>query len=238
MPSKLPLARAIRKGLTARADPRRAAGMRAYLKARLPCYGIMAPVIREVTTIALADHPIRTPAAWRLAISTIWDQATHHEERFSALTVAAHRPYQQYLSMAVLPLFRRLIREGAWWDTVDSLAGRVGDLLTRFPTRMKPILRQWARHDDMWLRRVSIIAQVGFRTSTDIPLLRHNIEPSLGSTEFFLRKAIGWALREYAKTDPAAVRRYLREQESRLSNLSRREAIKGFAYVKRHGRLL
>jgi 3-methyladenine DNA glycosylase AlkD len=87
-------------------------------------------------------------------------------------------------------------------------------------------MRAWSRSEDVWKRRTSILCQLGFKKDTDLKLLYGCIEPSLGSKEFFLRKAIGWALRQYAWTNPEEVRRYVRNNTARLSPLSRREAMK------------
>jgi 3-methyladenine DNA glycosylase AlkD len=121
----------------------------------------------------------------------------------------------------------KLIVTGAWWDYVDLIAGqRVGALLQRFPRNMKPLLRAWSRSDDLWKRRTSILAQLGFKQATDLHLLYDCIDPNVSDREFFIRKAIGWALRQYAWTDPAEVQRYVRANRDRLSGLSIREALK------------
>src|SRR5688572_20929768 len=91
---------------------------------------------------------------------------------------------------------------------------------------MKREMRRWSRDDDVWKRRTSILCQVTFKKDTDLELLYDCMRPSLTSREFFLRKAIGWALRQYAWTDPREVRRYVAEHADRLSGLSRREALK------------
>ena len=91
---------------------------------------------------------------------------------------------------------------------------------------MKPLLRTWANDADMWKRRTAILCQLGFKRDTDLDLLYACIEPSLERREFFLRKAIGWALRQYAWTDPKEVRRYVKANRDRLSPLSIREATK------------
>ncbi len=176
-------------------------------------------------------------ADWRRIIAELWDLATHREERYAAIELAAYPPYQRFISLASLPLYRRMIQEGAWWDYVDSLAHRVAVLLATYPDRIKPTLRAWARHENIWLRRVAIISQIGFREQTDVALLHDCIAPSLGASEFWLRKAIGWALREHAKANPEDVRQYLEAHQAELSPLSRKEALKGFSYVKRRGTL-
>ncbi len=123
-------------------------------------------------------------------------------------------------------MYEELIVTGAWWDLVDWVAShRVGPLVRAHP-RLKRTMRAWARDRDLWKRRTAIIHQLGFKAETDTGLLVAAIEPSLDRKEFFLRKAIGWALREYAKTDPAWVVAYVEEHRERLSPLSQREALK------------
>jgi 3-methyladenine DNA glycosylase AlkD len=125
-------------------------------------------------------------------------------------------------------MYEEMIVSGAWWDYVDVLAShRVGEYLLRdFPKEMKREMRRWSVDDDMWKRRTSIICQLTFKADTDLDLLYDCIRPSLPSREFFLRKAIGWALRQYAWTNPKEVVRYVREHDGELSGLSKREALK------------
>jgi 3-methyladenine DNA glycosylase AlkD len=231
------LIEAVRKGLERRANPKKAAPMQAYAKSAMPYYGIQAPVLREICDPLFGEHTLTTAAAWRQAIAGLWDTATRKEQRYAALELAAHPQYQRFVSMALVPLYRRLVQEGAWWDTVDSLAHRVAVLLATYPAPLKRTLRAWSKQDNIWLRRVAIIAQVNARETTDVELLVDCIRPSLDSKEFFLRKAIGWALREYAKTNPAEVRKFIAAHRLQLSPLSIREAQKGLAFVKRRGPL-
>jgi 3-methyladenine DNA glycosylase AlkD len=99
-------------------------------------------------------------------------------------------------------------------------------MLRAHPKEMRPVMRAWSTDADLWKRRVSIICQIAFKKDTDLDLLYANIEPNLADRDFFIRKAIGWALRAYAWTDPGEVARFVREHESQLSGLSRREALK------------
>ncbi len=123
-----------------------------------------------------------------------------------------------------------MIVSGAWWDYVDELAThRIGPLLALYQEPMRATMLAWSRDANLWKRRTAIICQVGFKATTDEELLYACIAPNLGDRDFFIRKAIGWALREYAKTRPDAVRRYVREHEDALSPLSRREATKHLA---------
>jgi len=133
-------------------------------------------------------------------------------------------PFQ---TLETLPMYEEMIVTGAWWDYVDDIAThRLGLLLRRYPSRMKRVMRAWSRSPDLWKRRSAILCQITFKADTDLALLYDCIRPSLDSREFFLRKAIGWALRQHAWTDPAEVRRYVRDHQDGLSGLSRREALK------------
>jgi len=127
---------------------------------------------------------------------------------------------------AIMPVLEEMIVTGAWWDYVDEIAPVVGDLLRRYPKQIRPLMRRWSTDPNLWKRRVSIICQLAFKRDTDLDLLYANIEPNLAHRDFFIRKAIGWSLRQYAWTDPDEVARYVRAHEAQLSGLSRREALK------------
>lgn len=214
--------------MAAQADPERAAGQQRYMKSAMPYYGLVTPKVREVVKTAVAEFPLPDRQAWLDAISALWDEATHREERYAALGVLRHRRYQALLipDEVMFTLLRHLITSGAWWDLVDELAHVAGDLLATDRAAMTEVLRGWSREENLWLRRVSIISQLWAKNATDLALLDYAITGSLDDTDFFARKAIGWALREYAKTDPDWVRDYVERRAERLSNLSRREALK------------
>lgn len=126
--------------------------------------------------------------------------------------------------MALLPLYREMITTGAWWDHVDEVSHRVGDLLTTFPDRMRPVVLDWSVADDLWLRRSAILSQLDAKDATDRDLLVAVLEPNLADQRFFVAKAVGWALRQYARTAPNWVRDYVDIHD--LRPLSRREALK------------
>ena len=128
---------------------------------------------------------------------------------------------------ASLPLIERMIREGAWWDFVDEIASNViGGMLKRQPENMWPVLDRYIEDDDMWIRRTAILAQLKFKQETDFEKLASYCEACMDEKEFFIRKAIGWSLREYAKREPGKVKAFVAKHEQRLSGLSKREALK------------
>ncbi len=209
------------------ADPAKAPLMQAYMKSEMPYLGIQAVPFRKAAKAVLAACPLDSFEEWRDSVLELWRKARFREERYAAIELVGYRKYGEFRTLDALPIYEEMICSGAWWDLVDSIASHhLGELLRRYPREMRPILRDWAVSDDIWKRRSAILAQLGFKHETDLKLLYGCIRPSLDRPEFFLRKAIGWALRQYAWTDAKEVVRYVKEQESKLSPLSRREALK------------
>ena len=221
------LAGDLRRALAAVAEPERAAPMQAYAKSSMPYLGVTAVPLRRICRETFAAIAFPTAAAWRRAALVLWRGARFREERYCAIELTGVKRFDRFQDMAALPMYEEMIVTGAWWDLVDGIAAhRLGLLLRRFPREMRREMRAWSRSGDLWKRRSAILCQLTFKKDTDLDLLYAVIEPALGSREFFLRKAIGWALRQYAWTDPSEVRRYVREHEKELSGLSKREALK------------
>ena len=209
------------------ANPANAPAMQAYMKSSMPFLGVASGDMRRTCRRWFASLELPTAAAWRRAVLTLWRGARHREERYAAIELTGIRGAARFQTTAALPMYEEMIVTGAWWDYVDVIAKhRLGPLLRLWPEPMRRTMLEWSRSDDMWQRRSAILCQLGFKAETDCDLLYACIEPSLGSAEFFLRKAIGWALRQYAWTDPDEVRRFVRRKERELSPLSRREALK------------
>jgi 3-methyladenine DNA glycosylase AlkD len=201
--------------------------MQAYMKSAMPYLGIQATPLRKVARAVFAAHKIESFPEWRDTVLELWRGAQYREERYIAIELAGYPAYRNFRTLDALPIYEEMITSGAWWDYVDSIAShRLGELLRQYPAEMHRVLRRWAKSDDMWKRRSAILAQLGFKADTDLELLYDCIRPSIREKEFFLRKAIGWALRQFAKTDAKEVRRYVAEHEACLSPLSRREALK------------
>jgi 3-methyladenine DNA glycosylase AlkD len=220
------LGTAMRAALAAAADPERAPGMQAYMKSDMPYRGISAPDMRVISKRIFADHRLETCDEWRAAVLELWREARYREERYAAIELLGDRHFKECRTTEMLPVYEELITTGAWWDYVDGVAAHVGNLLRLHPEEVRPAMRAWSTDKDMWKRRVSIICQISFKRETDLDLLYANIEPNLADPRFFIRKAIGWALRAYAWTDPKEVARYVAANEARMSGLSKREALK------------
>ncbi len=221
------LAEAVRAALATGGDPERAIGQQRYMKSAMPYRGFTSAELRSVLKPLLAEHPPESRAAWDTTVRGLWDDAAYREERYAALEVARHRAARPWLDPASMPLWRHLVVTGAWWDHVDVIAQHlVGVALRAHRVDLTPVLRDWALDDDLWIRRTSVICQLGAKQETDLGLLRYAIEANVEDRTFWLRKAIGWALRDYARTDPAWVRAEVDRLGDRLSGLSRREALK------------
>jgi 3-methyladenine DNA glycosylase AlkD len=217
----------LRRTLQGLADPDKAGPMQRYMKSAMPYYGVSAVPLRKACKQVFGRHPLQTPKVFEDSVLAIWRSAKRREERYAAIELAGLPRYREFRTLALLPMFEEMIVTGAWWDFVDTIAShRLGELLQRYPVPMKRTMLRWARGRDLWKRRSAILCQLGANKQTDLPFLFACIDPSLEREEFFLRKAIGWALRQYAWTDPDAVLRYVKKNEKRLSGLSRREALK------------
>ena len=218
--------------LDAAADPERAEGQRAYMKSDLPFHGVRVPVVRKIATAVAKEFPFADRDEWQDGVLEIWRCATHREQRYAAADIARHRPYRLWLDGGALTMIEEMIVTGAWWDHVDDLAAHhMGIMLRQDPDAVRPTMWRWAedpmdREGAMWRRRTAIICQLGHKADTDLELLTHAIAASTDSTEFFLRKAIGWALREYAKVDADWVVGFVDRHVEELSGLSKREALK------------
>jgi 3-methyladenine DNA glycosylase AlkD len=201
--------------------------MQSYMKSEMPFHGVGAPRLRAICKQVLAGHLVDDASVWRRDVLAVWRGARFREERYAAIELARDRRARAFQTMDALPMYEEMIVSGAWWDLVDTIASHLlSAILVNEPKKMRRTMLAWSRDADMWKRRSAILCQLPFKSKTDTELLYACIEPSLGRKELFLRKAIGWALRAYAWTDPAEVVRFVRANEARLSPLSVREALK------------
>ncbi|MDP2772040.1 MAG: DNA alkylation repair protein [Nocardioides sp.] len=217
----------VRSALAAAGDPELAAGQQRYMKSEMPYYGVTLPALRKLLRPLLKAHPPKSRESWEATVRALWDEATHREEWYAAIAVARHPAAAGWLDPASLDLWRHLVTTGAWWDVVDDIAANlVGGVLAGHRAEVTPVMRAWAVNAHLWLRRTAVICQLGAKDETDLDLLRFAIESNVDDPTFWLRKAIGWSLRQYARTDPDWVLAEVERLDGRLSGLSRREALK------------
>lgn len=188
------------------------------MKSDIPYLGVAVPAVRAVTKAAAREHPPVSVLQLGTTAAALWRGATYREHRYAASELASLRMADGEL--ALLPLYEEMIVTGAWWDHVDGVAPRLGHLLVAHPASMRPLLLAWSLAPDRWLRRASIIAHLGARARTDLELLASVIDANSADPDFFVRKAIGWALRDYARADPEWVRGFVAALAQVLSSLS------------------
>jgi 3-methyladenine DNA glycosylase AlkD len=224
---------AVWRALEAAGNPERAKGQQAYMKSAMPFRGITSPQLKATLRPLLADpaYLLAERDEWEATIRGLWDCARFREERYTALAIAGHRLYRPWAEgRSAIPLYRHLVESGAWWDFVDDIAGhRIGPVLRAHPETEYDRMRSWAVAGDLWVRRAAILSQLLSKDQTDRQLLLDCITPNLADRDFFIRKAIGWSLRQYAHSGTGAavwVRLSVDELGPRLSPLSRREALK------------
>ena len=222
-----PLARTVLSRLTtlypAAADDQRAPAMRAYMRDQFPFLGIPGPQQRMLAREVVAGLPRPAEGDLRQIARACWDRSEREYQYFACGWLRRHA---KVCSAAFLDTARHLVVTKSWWDTVDTLAAHlIGPLVARHPELLST-MDDWARAENIWLARTAILHQLRYRERTDVTRLFRYCEAQVGHRDFFIRKAIGWALREYAKTDPAKVRLFV-DAHPDLSPLSRREALKG-----------
>ncbi|WP_251092496.1 DNA alkylation repair protein [Streptomyces sp. Caat 7-52] len=207
----------------AAADPERAASMRAYMKDVAPFLGIPTPARRALSRTVLAgcarpDETDCTAIALRC-----WALP---EREYHYFAVDYLRRHAGRCSSGFLPVVRHLVTTGSWWDTVDLLAAHVVGALVAADPGLTAEMDAWITDDDLWVARTALLHQLTYKERTDAGRLFAYCLLQSGHCDFFIRKAIGWALREYAKTDPEAVRAFLARERGRFGPLSVREALK------------
>lgn len=217
---------AVRSGLAKLADPVQAPRMRQYMKSELPFRGVPAPGRRRFGRTVFTEHPLPDEASWRSVVLELWRDARFREERYLAIDLTGFRAYRRWQSPALLPLYEEMVVTGAWWDFVDEIAiNRIGPILRSAPDTVGSLMRDWASDEDRWKRRAAVICQVGSGSDVDVELLTRCVEANATDPDFFLRKGIGWALRQHARQDPEWVGRFV-DTHPELSPLSVREALK------------
>ena len=220
-PETAELARRLFADLRAAADGERAAQMAAYMRDQFRYLGVQTPARRKISRPFLNAAKKERLFDWDF-VDACWQA---EEREFQYVAADYLRKVRRLLTVADLPRVRGLAVTKPWWDTVDSLDATVGSVVAQSAEGRELILK-WARDESMWVRRLAIDHQLQRKESTDVELLSSIIEANLGSGEFFIDKAVGWALRDYSKTDPEWVRAFIAEHRQGMAALAVREASK------------
>ncbi|GGY23710.1 DNA alkylation repair protein [Paludibacterium paludis] len=215
---------AVRAELSALADDARAAPMRAYMKNRYPFFGIPTPRRRKAVAPLLKRLAGQNGAALLACAARLWEEP---ERECCYVAVDLLAKHTRQLHAGHLADILDLVQRNAWWDSVDGLAGVVGDILRGSdPELVDRVFDVCLAHPDKWVRRVALLHQLGWNEATSVERLFRGALRLGTETDVFIGKAVGWSLRDYAWHDPAAVREFVGRNVGRLSPLSVREALK------------
>lgn len=196
--------------------------MKQYMRNQFEFLGIKGPMQKALIKQFIAENGLPDLAQLDGIVRELWNWP-EREYHYIALTFLDR--HQKQLTPEDVPLLEYLITTKSWWDTVDSLASHnVGKLLSQHPSSREAVIDSWRGSENIWLRRTTLLFQLGYKAQTDAALLFALVEQNKDSKEFFIQKAIGWALREYSKTDAIAVQDFV--TSTPLAPLSQREALK------------
>lgn len=221
-----PLVKEFRKN----ANPENAEPMAKYMKNLFPYLGIKTPERREIIKKFFKEYGLPEILDLEEIIRDLWELP---EREFQYFAIGLLRKCEKKVDKSIIELYEYLITTKSWWDSVDGIASwLVGSLFQRFPEMIETYAQKWIKSGNMWLQRTVILFQLNYKDKTDVMLLGMSIMSVADSKEFFIQKAIGWALREYSKTDAQAMINFVENNE--LAPLSKREALK---WLKNQGKL-
>ena len=211
----------IKKQFELKADKENAIAMSKYMRIKFDFYGLKSPKRKEIYNDFIKSEKKSKVIDW--AFLDMCYEDNHRE--FQYLVYDYLLAMKQYISFDDIPKIKNYILNKSWWDTVDFLCKVIGDVELR-DLRVKDIMIEWSKDDNIWIKRSAIEHQLNFKEKTDPELLEKIIVNCFDSNEFFINKAIGWALRQYSKIDPNWVKKFIQEYGNRMDDLSIKEASK------------
>lgn len=204
-------------------DPAQAIPMKKYMRDQFEYLGIKTPQSAALIKGFVKEHGLPPINKLDIIARDLWS-LPQREFQYAAMGLLGK--FEKKVEPEFITTIEYLIVTKSWWDTVDALAGHaVGSQFKRFPDVREKYLKKWRKSDNLWLRRTTLLFQLVYKKETDFDLLCEIIKENLGSDEFFINKAIGWSLRQYAHTNPVPVRKFVKATKE-LHPLSRREALK------------
>ena len=221
---------AVRAALEPLADAKRAREMRAYMRGMFEYLGMGTPVRRAAVAPLIRAFRPADASELRQAVEGLW-QMPEREYQYVALDLLAR--YEKLLSLDDLPWLLDRVQEKSWWDSVDASLKAIGPVVERGGAKGKRAMDAAVKHENFWVRRIAMLHQLGLRDEVDTRRLFRYAERLAHEKEFFIRKAIGWALRDYAWHDWRTVEKFLSSTTVSLSGLTVREAQKNFATLRK-----
>ena len=212
----------LRNHFSANSDAQRAEKMAAYMKDHFVYFGINAPLQKMLVK---QFHSENAPPQYPELSDIVWELWLEPEREMQYFAIDILTKYKKVWAEDIIQLFEQLIVTKSWWDSVDGInSALVSVYFKRYPHQIVPITEKWMNSDNMWLQRVCLIFQLTYRAETDTDLMFSYMRRLTHSKAFFIQKAIGWALRQHARTDADAVRDFV--ENTKLAPLSKREALK------------
>lgn len=213
----------LRDALVRVADPAKAPQMAAYTKEQFDYLGVSAGDRRIASKPILQAAKQADPDDLLGQVEALWSEP---EREFHYVGMDSIRAGAKHLRASDLPRVRALIEKTPWWDTVDSLAVHTVGTMVAKHSELTHEMDDWIESEDIWIARTAILHQLMYKERTDVNRLFTYCEMRMEHPEFFMRKAIGWALRQYGRTDGDAVVEFVERHADSLSGLSKREALK------------
>lgn len=219
----MPLIHELEQAFLHNADEAQAKRKTAYMRHLFPFLGLATPLRKALQKPLYKTYPLQDERQLKQTLNDLWLKE-QREFQYAALDLAAN--FQQLASPQMLELFEMMIRTKSWWDTVDDIAANlVGPLVYDHP-KLIEVMDGWIQDENLWIRRTALIFQLKWKKQTDTERLFNYCSQLMHESDFFIRKAIGWALRQYAKTDPQAVKKFIHSNQKNLSLLSIKEGSK------------
>src|SRR5687768_10401846 len=203
------------------ANPAQAAPMKKYMRDQFEYLGIKSPQVKTLCRQAIKENGLPSLEELDRVVRELWDLP---QREYQYLAISLMERLEKKLPSTTIKTLEYMIVHKSWWDTVDNISHIVGIHFKRYPEVREKYLPKWRVSDNFWLRRTAILFQLDYKEETDFALLSEIVQENLGSNEFFINKAIGWALRQHARIDPNAVKQFVKSTP--LHPLSRREAMK------------
>lgn len=218
-----PLTKQLEQLFAQHADSRIAFDQAAYMKNKFVYYGIPKPQRARLQKECFKSYPITSESELVSIIDYLW---TLEQREFQYAAMDLSQKYHKLWTPDMFELFEKLIRTKSWWDTVDTIASNIiGKLLFNNPN-LQSRMDAWIADPDFWVRRTALIYQLRYKSETNHEKLFLYCAKTMHEKEFFIRKAIGWALREYSKTSPGKAQEFIETNKSSLSGLSIKEGSK------------
>lgn len=206
------------------ADQVRAKDQQRYMKSQMPYFGVSLPEVKKISNVIFKNFAPENNEEYRDILLYLFEHAKQREIWYAAMVYASK--HKMFVLEENIDIYMKIVRITGWWDVIDLFAANVIGKVLFGHKDIHIFLKKWISDDDLWVRRTALLAQLKYKDKTDFELQKKLILIVAHEKEFFIRKAIGWSLREYSKTNPDAVRLFIENNEERLSSLSIREGLR------------